>query len=306
MAAPAFPGSLNAAEAKRLEAGLRRGLATDPARRPTAAGELVELLRAGWDAEAPSGVLTILAATSPIADVMWHQEPHRAAAAVVHLDESLASAAAAHRGRVVESGLAAFHRPADAVAAAASLGAEHDDHRGDRHRAGAAAGRAVRRLTGGAGSPDQGPGTPRRGTGIRHNRRTAARPPRLVDLGPHQEVGTARVFALDAPGLAVPPTPVCPWPGLPAYGVDRTDLFVGREDVAADLRARLAPSAFVAVVGASGVGKSSLLRAGVAAHVPGARRGHACLGRCRRAGGAGCRPAGRRGPVGGGVHDARG
>jgi DNA-binding SARP family transcriptional activator/WD40 repeat protein/energy-coupling factor transporter ATP-binding protein EcfA2 len=78
--------------------------------------------------------------------------------------------------------------------------------------------------------------------------------PRL--LVPQQRAGTAQ----------------CPWQGLRAYDVDDTERFFGRDaDVAACL-AILDRSSFVALVGPSGSGKSSLLRAGVLATLR--RRGH--------------------------------
>ncbi len=62
---------------------------------------------------------------------------------------------------------------------------------------------------------------------------------------------------------------VCPYRGLQPFGVDDEDEFFGRD---ADIRsalARLARSTFLAISGASGSGKSSLVRAGV---VPALRR----------------------------------
>jgi DNA-binding SARP family transcriptional activator len=57
----------------------------------------------------------------------------------------------------------------------------------------------------------------------------------------------------------------CPYPGLPSYDVDDADAYFGRDaDVSACLR-RLADTGVLAVVGPSGSGKSSLVRAGVAA-----------------------------------------
>jgi WD40 repeat protein/DNA-binding SARP family transcriptional activator len=57
----------------------------------------------------------------------------------------------------------------------------------------------------------------------------------------------------------------CPWPGLLAYGVGDGDEFFGRDAAVDACVARLSASGVLAVVGPSGVGKSSLVRAGVAA-----------------------------------------
>ena len=54
-----------------------------------------------------------------------------------------------------------------------------------------------------------------------------------------------------------------PYLGLAAYGPDDADRFCGRDSLVAALTDRLARQRFVAVVGASGSGKSSLLRAGL-------------------------------------------
>ncbi|WP_431919254.1 hypothetical protein [Micromonospora wenchangensis] len=54
-----------------------------------------------------------------------------------------------------------------------------------------------------------------------------------------------------------------PYLGLAAYGPDDADLFCGRDRLVADLTDRLARHRFVALVGPSGSGKSSLLRAGL-------------------------------------------
>lgn len=57
----------------------------------------------------------------------------------------------------------------------------------------------------------------------------------------------------------------CPWRGLEAYRVEDARWFAGRERLIAELVARLADSRLLAVVGASGSGKSSLLHAGLLA-----------------------------------------
>lgn len=60
-------------------------------------------------------------------------------------------------------------------------------------------------------------------------------------------------------------TGTCPWKGLEAYDVADAPWFAGRERLVAELLVRLTPAHLVAVVGASGSGKSSLLRAGLLA-----------------------------------------
>jgi tetratricopeptide (TPR) repeat protein len=54
-----------------------------------------------------------------------------------------------------------------------------------------------------------------------------------------------------------------PYPGLRAYERDETDLFFGREGCVDDMVERLAANHFLGVLGASGSGKSSLVRTGL-------------------------------------------
>ena len=58
-----------------------------------------------------------------------------------------------------------------------------------------------------------------------------------------------------------------------AFRSEDGDLFFGRDEVVASVRDRLLESGFMAVVGASGSGKSSLVRAGVAPAYGRAREG---------------------------------
>ena len=62
-------------------------------------------------------------------------------------------------------------------------------------------------------------------------------------------------------------TDVCPWQGLATYEVADARWYAGRERLVAELLALVASGRFVAVVGGSGSGKSSLLRAGLLASV---------------------------------------
>jgi hypothetical protein len=56
---------------------------------------------------------------------------------------------------------------------------------------------------------------------------------------------------------------VCPYKGLAPFGVSDADYFCGRERLVAELVATLAVDRFLAVVGFSGSGKSSLVAAGL-------------------------------------------
>src|SRR5215217_3695093 len=56
---PEWPSGLDAERRRVFEDAIRRGTATDPSRRPSSAGELVERLRAGWEADLPTGVITL-------------------------------------------------------------------------------------------------------------------------------------------------------------------------------------------------------------------------------------------------------
>lgn len=65
-----------------------------------------------------------------------------------------------------------------------------------------------------------------------------------------------------------PPAPVaCPYKGLIRYEVEDAVWFHGRERLTAELLARVGTSRFVGVVGTSGAGKSSLVRAGLLAAI---------------------------------------
>ena len=93
----------------------------------------------------------------------------------------------------------------------------------------------------------------------------------LVDLGLHRLGGggaSERIHAVKTAGVSAPlPATDCPYRGLPAFEPEDRDYFFGREQVVRELIARLAPGTPVAVVGASGSGKSSVLRAGLVAAV---------------------------------------
>lgn len=60
-----------------------------------------------------------------------------------------------------------------------------------------------------------------------------------------------------------------PYPGLRSFEIDEAEYFFGREDEIYDLLDRLKRTKFLAVVGASGCGKSSLIKAGLIATLQG-------------------------------------
>jgi hypothetical protein len=85
--------------------------------------------------------------------------------------------------------------------------------------------------------------------------RNAARP------GPRAMPAAATAVA--AAGMAGPPSP-CPYRGLAAYGPEDARYFFGRAALAGEITRRVTgDGGLIAVVGPSGYGKTSLLRAGV-------------------------------------------
>jgi WD40 repeat protein/class 3 adenylate cyclase len=65
------------------------------------------------------------------------------------------------------------------------------------------------------------------------------------------------------PADVAPADVACPYMGLAAFEAEDAEFFFGREALVAELTARLAGIRFLAVVGPSGSGKSSLVRAGL-------------------------------------------
>jgi DNA-binding SARP family transcriptional activator/WD40 repeat protein len=99
-----------------------------------------------------------------------------------------------------------------------------------------------------------------------------------VDPGPGLQALEDRLLRQDPDLLVAAPQPVpavmrrerCPYLGLAGYDEADAALFVGRERLTSLLAGRLADQSVVVVTGASGVGKSSLVRAGL---VPALRAG---------------------------------
>ena len=82
----------------------------------------------------------------------------------------------------------------------------------------------------------------------------------------HRQRQGPRVAELSVKGevAELPPADVtCPYMGLAAFEADDAEYFFGREELVAEMTARLAGTRFLAVVGPSGSGKSSLVRAGL-------------------------------------------
>ena len=283
---------IDPAQAEQLEAGIRRGLATDPALRPATPGEFVELLRSGWASTLPTGVVTLLLSGIEGWTSLWERDPAAMADALVRHDELMTEHVETHGGRLLksmgegDSTFSVFESSPAALAAAVaathalaeetwpgdlSIAVRFGIHTGEvQQRDGDYLGPTVNLAARVRGQADGGQiflSTTTRDL-------VAARLPpacELVDLGAYRLKGVSapeHLHALRGPGLTTPLSgSECPYRGLPAFEPDDRRFFFGREDVVADLAGRLRPGRLLAVVGASGSGKSSVLRAGVVAAV---------------------------------------
>ena len=285
---PSWEG-IEPAQAEQLEAALRVGLATDPARRPATPGELVESLRSGWGAALPTGVMTFCLSDIEGSTALWERDPAAMAEALVRHDEIIATQVEARGGRVLksmgegDSTVSVFESAPPALDAAVAathalqeeawpgglrLAVRFGLHTGEAERRGAdyfgATLNLAARLRGEAD-----------GGQIFISAATAALVAQhlpagceLVDLGPHRLRGLRaqeRISALKGPAISAPlPAGESPYRGLLAFEPDDRRFFFGREHVVEEILARLAPGRLLAVIGASGSGKSSVLRAGVA------------------------------------------
>jgi WD40 repeat protein/tRNA A-37 threonylcarbamoyl transferase component Bud32 len=234
-----------------LERIVRANLATDPSRRDASAPAFAARLNRWWGAGLPRGTVTLMLTADAEASV----------------DE----AARAHGGHCVapaddEPVLAAFASAQDGFDAARKFTVRSGSRvavvTGEAEpRAGSYRGKpaadAIRLL--GSTEPAQ----------VLVDDATAA----SVDGRLPPEIGLAELssgWALVAPGLSISPrAAACPYRGLIAFGTDDDDLFFGREEVVASILDRILDGGFLAVVGASGSGKSSLVHAGF---VPAYRR----------------------------------
>ncbi len=81
---------------------------------------------------------------------------------------------------------------------------------------------------------------------------------------PPLRVHEEAIEAAGLPDYSLPPADLpCPYKGLLPFEPEDSELFFGRERLVDDIAARLTAAGFLAVVGPSGSGKSSLVRAGV-------------------------------------------
>ncbi len=287
--APEWPTGLDAERRRVFEDAIRLGTATDPSRRPRSAGELVERLRSGWEADVPTGVVTICMTDVEDSTGLWEAHPAAMRAVLVRHDAIVAQAVEANGGRLIESmgegdsTVSIFTGAVTAAGAASDLvsrmeGEPWPDDVRVRLRVGLHTGEVRSR------DEVRGPMANRaariralaEGGQVFLSQATAelvsTRLPEgfgLVDLGSHRLRGFERpenVYALSAPSLRAVPSPAeCPYRGLLEFEPDDADLFFGRDEVLADVLARVAASRFVAIVGPSGSGKSSLVRAGLVA-----------------------------------------
>jgi len=284
---PTWKG-LDVAQAARLEEAIGTGLATDPALRPATPGELVERLRSGWASTLPTGAMTFCMSDIEGSTGLWESQPGAMAKSLVRHDELIAGVVEAHGGRFLKSMgegdstvsvfASAPHAVRAAIDATRALADEPwPDGAPIRARFGLHTGEAQRREGVYFGTTVNLAGRVRgeaAGGEILLSETTAALARRdlpagytVVDLGPHTLKGIQQpepIKALAGPGLVTAPAAAaCPYRGLLAFEPQHRHLFFGREEVVADVLARIAPGRLLAVVGASGSGKSSLLRAGV-------------------------------------------
>ena len=269
----------------RLEAALRSGLAIDPSRRPATPGELVERLRAGWDDRTPAGVATVLLTDVVDSTKLWEQVPQRVPALLAEMQLVVDRNVEAHGGRRLGATVEGDATSSVFPDASSALRAAIDVQRGLSSRPGALGVRAG--LATGEILEVDGEvlgTTVNRAARVRELARRgeillsastaavvqAAPPPgvELLPLGAHVLRGldgTDDVAAVVADGVTAPPDPArSPYPGLASFDADDADLFFGREDVVERCLELFDAQRFVAVVGASGSGKTSVALAGLA------------------------------------------
>ena len=285
-----LPG-LDAAQAAGLEAAIDAGLAGDPLRRPVTPAELVDALRSGRADSLPSGLMTFCMTDIEGSTRLWETRPETMAGSLVRHDELIAGIVEAHGGRFLksmgegDSTTSVFTSARDAVEAAiavtlalaaepwpggAPIRARIALHTGEAERRGDDYFGATLNLAARVRSEAAGGEILLSGTTAALAAGHLPAGYAVVDLGPHRLRGIRRaevIKAVTGPGLGTAAAVACPYRGLLAFEARDRRLFFGREQVVADVLARIAGGRLLAVVGASGSGKSSLLRAGVLAAV---------------------------------------
>jgi class 3 adenylate cyclase len=265
---PAWDG-VGPVQAQQFEAATRRGLATDPSRRPATPGELVERLRAGWAQALPTGVVTFCVSDIPGSAAHWEGSPIAMATALVRHDEVIAESIARHGGRLItsigqgDSTVSVFESAPAAVAAALSAGRALDEEHWPSGlpirarfalRTGAADGRgtdyygpSMNLTVWLRGQADSGEIVVSTATA----ELAAGRLPdgyTLVDLGPHAPEGggsAESVYALRGPGVQAPlAVSECPYRGLLAFEPEDRNYFFGHEPVVSGSSLGSRPGAF--------------------------------------------------------------
>lgn len=107
-----------------IERALRRGLASDPVRRPRSASQLIERLQAHLFLDLPTGVVTFLLTDIEGSTARWENDPDAMADLLALHDELVAESIESGGGRLLktrgegDSTFSVFTRASDAIAAA--------------------------------------------------------------------------------------------------------------------------------------------------------------------------------------------
>jgi WD40 repeat protein/tRNA A-37 threonylcarbamoyl transferase component Bud32 len=263
-------GAIEPERVAALERIVRPNLATDPERRDASAASFVARLRQWWGADLPAGEVTLV-----MADAEGSAEGEDAVDELVRVQ-------AGHRVSPSDDGphVVAFSSGEDGFETARALaegGARVGVATGDAvPRAGAYVGElaeaAARRLA--LADPRQVV------LDDASAKQVEDRLPRDLALAEVRDgMGEAEPsWLLVGPGLAVPPhANVCPYRGLMAFQTEDGDLFFGREEIVERAVGEMLESGFLAIVGPSGSGKSSLARAGLVPTFLRAREGVAAV-----------------------------
>ena len=250
---------------------------------------LVDRLRAGWDDQTPAGVATVMMTDVPDWAARWEHAPEALPAMLAEMQLVVDRAVERHAGRRVASTdggdttTSVFAGAASAVAAAVEVQRTMRERPvGLNPRVGLATGDLIE-----LGTAVHGPGINR--AGLVRDLAQAGRDPDVQHPPPTScgrrcrpasrcsnwertywvgSTAPTTSSAVVADGVSHPPDPSrSPYPGLASFEVADADLFVGRDGVIAQCLDLFSASAFVAVVGASGSGKTSLALAGIAARL---------------------------------------